>query len=115
MSDESKKIYIVKEDSFWNYLLKVDVDKKVMEALLFNKDKKDTYPFLTRAMMCEYYAILGNLQELLDQIDDPDFFSAKDKCYYITETQTVRFTVYLEALVNLKHRLAREGYSISLH
>ena len=95
MSNEQKKIYVIKEDSFWNYLLKVDMDKKIMEALLFNTNKKENYPFLTRAMMCEYYAILGNLQELLDQVDDPDVFNAKDKCYYITETQTIKFSVYL--------------------
>lgn len=113
MSKEQTKVYIVQEDSFYNYLLKVEVDKKIITNLLFESEEK--HPFKIRALMCEYYAILANLEELLNEIDDADFFSLQDKCYYVTEVHAIKFSVFLEALVSLKYKLSQRGHSISLH
>ena len=111
MSQE--KIYVLTEDSFWTYLLKIEADREIISNLLFEPDTPS--PEDIKSHLCEYYSLLFNLEELLHEIEDYDCFDMENKHYPITDEQTIKFRVFLEALVVLKHKLAYLNYSVSLH
>ena len=111
MSQE--KIYVLTEDSFWTYLLKTEMDREIISNLLFESDEPQTMD--VTSYLCEYYSLLFNLEELLREIEDADCFDVERKHYAITDEQTIKFRVFLEALVVLKYKLSSLNHSVSLH
>ena len=108
-----EKIYVLAEDSFWTYLLKVEMDREIVSNLLFESDEPQGIDITS--YLCEYYSLLFNLEELLREIEDDDCFDAERKHYAITDEQTIKFRVFLEALVVLKFKLSSLNCSVSLH
>ena len=107
------KIYVLTEDSFWNYLLKIEMDREIISNLLFESDGSQAMDI--KSYLCEYYSLLFNLEELLHEIEDDDSFDKENKNYIITDEQTIKFRVFLEALVILKYKLSYLNCSVSLH
>ena len=107
------KLYTITEEAFLRYLLKIDIDKTILTNVLFEEGKKPPQDILVN--LCEYFVVTISLEDILNDIDSPDFFNEKQKCYYVTDEIVARFSMMLEALVTLKQMLSRKGFSISLH
>ena len=89
------------------------MDREIVSNLLFESDEPQAMD--VKSYLCEYYSLLFNLEELLHEIEDDDYFDMENKHYPITDEQTIKFRVFLEALVVLKHKLSSLNCSVSLH
>jgi len=107
-------VYEVKEDFWWKYIVKIENDRKITTNLLFEPGA-EPHPIRVETLLCEYHALLGKLEELLDEMDDAEFFVKKRKSFLVSEAQGIEFTLLLTALVNTKEKLKDLNYSISLH
>ena len=107
-------IYEVKEDFWWRYITKIENDRKITTNFLFDSGS-DILPTRVETLLCEYHALLGKLEELLDEMDDTEFFVKERKSFLVSETQGIEFTLFLAALVSTKERLRGLNYSISFH
>ena len=107
-------VYEVKEDFWWKYITKIESDRKMTTNLLF-ESAKNPLPLRVETLLCEYHALLGKLEELLDEMDDPEFFVKKRKSFLVTEAQGMEFSLLLAALVSVKESLKDFNYSLSFH
>jgi hypothetical protein len=107
-------VYEVEEDFWWKYITKIENDRKITTNLLF-ESPSNPLPLNIETLLCEYHALLGKLEELLDEMDDPEFFIKKRKSFIISEIQGMEFSLLLSALVMAKEKLQDLNYSISLH
>jgi len=107
-------VYEVKEDFWWKYITKIENDRKITTNLLF-ESPNDSLSLNVETLLCEYHALLGKLEELLDEMDDPEFFVKKRQSFLVSEVQGMEFTLLLAALVATKERLGDLNYSISFH
>jgi len=107
-------VYEVKEDFWWKYIMKIESDRKITTHLLFDSPG-DPLPLKVETLLCEYHALLGRLEELLEEMDDPELFIKERKSYLATEEQGIEFSLLLAALVGAKEKLRDFNYSISFH
>jgi len=107
-------VYEVKEDFWWKYITKIETDRKITTNLLFESSSTPP-PLKAETLLCEYHALLGKLEELLDEMDDPEFFVKERKSFLVTEAQGMEFALLLAALVNVKEKLKDFNYSIIFH
>jgi hypothetical protein len=107
-------VYEVKEDFWWKYIMKIENDRKITANLLFESGG-DSLPARVETLLCEYHALLGKLEELLDEMDDAELFVKERKSFLVSEAQGMEFTLILSALVGTKESLKNLNYSISLH
>ena len=115
MSPKKKTIvYEVKEDFWWKYITKIETDRKMTANLLF-EPRADPLPARVETLLCEYHALLGKLEELLDEMDDTELFVKKRKSFLVTEAQGMEFSLLLAALINVKEKLKDFNYSLNFH
>ena len=115
MASKKKTIvYEVKEDFWWKYIMKIENDRQITANLLFDQ-RADPLPVKIETLLCEYHALLGKLEELLDEMDDQEFFVKERKSFLVSEAQGMEFTLLLSALVGTKEHLRDLNYSISFH
>jgi len=107
-------VYEVKEDFWWKYITKIETDRKITTHLLFESPTNPPPP-KAETLLCEYHALLGKLEELLDEMDDPEFFVKKRKSFLVTEAQGMEFSLILAALINVKEKLKDFNYSLNFH
>jgi len=107
-------VYEVTEDFWWKYITKIENDRKITANFLFESNA-DPLPAKVETLLCEYHALLGRLEELLDEMDDPEFFVKERKSFLVSETQGMEFSLLLAALVNVKESLKDFNYSINFH
>jgi len=107
-------VYEVKEDFWWKYITKIENDRKITANLLF-ESTANPLPVRVETLLCEYHALLGKLEELLDEMDDREFFVKKRKSFLVTEAQGMEFSLILAALVNVKENLKDFNYSLNFH
>ena len=107
-------VYEVKEDFWWKYITKIENDRKITTHLLFEQPD-DFLPLKVETLLCEYHALLGKLEELLEEMDDSEFFVKKRKSFLVTETQGMEFALLLARLINVKENLKDFNYSINFH
>ena len=94
--------------------MKIESDRKATANLLF-ESSATILPVKVETLLCEYHALLGKLEELLDEMDDPELFVKERKYFLVSEAQGMEFTLILAALVTTKENLRDLNYSISLH
>ena len=94
--------------------MKIENDRKITTNLLFESGA-NSLPPRAETLLCEYHALLGKLEELLDEMDDPELFIKERKSFLVSEAQGMEFTLLLTALVGTKENLKDLNYSISLH
>ena len=111
---KTKIVYEVKEDFWWKYITKIEIDRKITTNLLFEPQQKPL-PLNIETLLCEYHALLGKLEELLEEMDDPGFFVKERKSFIVTEAQGLEFSLLLAALVNVKENLKDFNYSLFFH
>jgi len=115
MASKKKTIvYEVKEDFWWKYIIKIENDRKITANLLFESGG-DSLPVRVETLLCEYHALLGKLEELLDEMDDREFFVKERKSFLVTEAQGMEFSLLLAALINVKEKLKDFNYSLNFH
>jgi len=107
-------VYEVKEDFWWKYTTKIETDRKITTNLLFESSAA-ALPFRAETLLCEYHALLGKMEELLEEMDDPEFFVKERKSFLVTEAQGMEFSLLLAALINVKERLKDFNYSLNFH
>ena len=107
-------VYEVKEDFWWKYITKIETDRKMTANLLF-EPRADPLPARVETLLCEYHALLGKLEELLDEMDDTELFVKKRKSFLVTEAQGMEFSLLLAALINVKEKLKDFNYSLNFH
>ena len=107
-------VYEVKEDFWWKYIMKIENDRIFTAGLLF-EPSPNTLPTRVETLLCEYHALLGKLEELLDEMDDPEFFVKERRSFLVSEEQGMEFKLLLAALISVKERLKDLNYSLSLH
>ena len=107
-------VYEVKEDFWWKYITKIENDRKITANLLF-EPRADPLPVRVETLLCEYHALLGKLEELLDEMDDQEFFVKERKSFLVSEAQGMEFSLLLAALINVKESLKDFNYSIVFH
>jgi hypothetical protein len=107
-------VYEVKEDFWWKYITKIENDRKITTNLLF-ESPENSLPLNIETLLCEYHALLGKLEELLDEMDDPEFFVKERKSFLVSEIQGMEFSLLLSALVIAKEKLQDLNYSMFLH
>jgi hypothetical protein len=107
-------VYEVKEDFWWKYITKIENDRKITANLLFESGT-DPLPVRVETLLCEYHALLGKLEELLDEMDDQEFFVKERKSFLVSEAQGMEFSLLLAALINVKESLKDFNYSIVFH
>ena len=100
-------VYEVKEDFWWKYIMKIENDRKITTHLLFDSDTGPSPRETSKHLLCEYHALLGKLEELLEEMDDPEFFVKERKSFLVPEAQGMEFSLLLAALVGTKESLAR--------
>ena len=59
-------VYEVKEDFWWRYITKIENDRKITTNLLFESSSTPP-PLKAETLLCEYHALLGKLEELLEE------------------------------------------------
>jgi len=94
--------------------MKIENDRKITANLLF-ESSADPLPARVETLLCEYHALLGKLEELLDEMDDREFFVKEHKSFLVTEAQGMEFSLILAALVNVKENLKDFNYSLNFH
>jgi len=107
-------VYEVKEDFWWKYITKIENDRKITTNLLFESPKR-SLPLNIETLLCEYHALLGKLEELLDEMDDAEFFVKERKSFLVSEAQGMEFSLLLAALINVKENLKDFNYSLNFH
>jgi hypothetical protein len=107
-------VYEVKEDFWWKYIMKIENDRKITANLLFESGG-DSLPVRVETLLCEYHALLGKLEELLDEMDDREFFVKERKSFLVSEAQGMEFSLLLAALINVKENLKDFNYSLNFH
>ena len=107
-------VYEVKEDFWWKYIIKIENDRKITTNLLFESDA-DSLPARVETLLCEYHALLGKLEELLDEMDDQEFFVKERQSFLVSEVQGMEFSLLLAALINVKENLKDFNYSLNFH
>ena len=107
-------VYEVKEDFWWKYIIKIENDRKITANLLFESGGEGL-PVRVETLLCEYHALLGKLEELLDEMDDREFFVKERKSFLVSEAQGMEFSLLLAALINVKENLKDFNYSLNFH
>jgi len=108
MSKKTKYLFSVGEDSYFNYLSKIEADKTKLKYMITSEGKLEEDVF---SDFCEYFASLHLFQGLLEEIEDT--FNEEKKQFFMDETQALKFNVFLESMVLVKERLLYD-YNLSL-
>ena len=114
MPKEKKIIlYTLDEETIYNYLLKIESDRKVISDLLFD----DWAPISTRvrAHLCEYFALLQSIENVLEEVVDDDCRDAPTGSYVTTEKQALTINVFMEGIVHVKELLNDQSVSLYFH
>jgi len=114
--EEKKKeiIYVLEEEAYLKYFLRVEQDRKIISQLLFGGNINDVSE-TAKNLLCEYYAAIKHFEDTLDEIVDNNLFDKKTKSYIVSGEEALKFTVLLQSLVVIKEELLVERCSISLH
>ena len=111
---EKKVVYVLDEDSYLRYLLKIDRDRQITSHLLFGAPTDDMDD-LSKSLLCEYYAALRHFEDVLEEMSQKEYFDKKTKSYVVPGKQALKFTVLFQSLVTIKEDLLKENCSLSLH
>ena len=111
MSKKTAYLFSIGEDSYLNYLSKIETDKIKLKHLLLSKGSIEENMF---SHFCEYFSSLHTFQKLLEEVENT--FDEKKKQFYMDEVQALKFNVFLESMVSVKEQLLHyHNLSLSSH
>jgi len=108
----NETVFILSEEKYFDYLEKTEGQEKALKHCLF----EDTFFHENEeiiVLLCEYVSSLHQMKRLLEDVEDQ--YDKKDKCFYLTEIQALKFSVFLESAVSTKELLSKKNVSLSSH
>ena len=116
MSSEKDKnvIYTLEEGTWLRYRYKIESDRSILENLLF-EDPPEKLSLHAKSRLCEYYALLFSMEEVIEKMADQDNFDEAAAAFIVSESLAYQFTLFMQALVMAKEVLMDNNCSISLH